>query len=85
MRLKSSFNGKWVKVIIQDAGPGIPEENLERVFQPFFTTKPEGKGTGLGLPIVKTILDRHRASIEVESEIGKGTRFIVSLPALRQA
>jgi two-component system NtrC family sensor kinase len=69
-----------VEVRVEDSGPGIEEEHLERIFQPFFTTKTDGKGTGLGLPIVKTILERHRASIIVNSEIGRGTVFTLKFP-----
>ena len=72
--------GTRVLYTVEDSGCGIPEEQLNHVFQPFFTTKPEGKGTGLGLPIVKTILDRHGASVRVHSTVGEGTRFTLSFP-----
>lgn len=68
-----------VEVVVEDTGSGIAAEDLERIFQPFYTTKPEG--TGLGLPIVRTVLDRHGASLDVRSEPGIGTRFILSFPA----
>ncbi len=71
-------DGRRVIVTIRDTGCGITEENLERMFQPFFTTKPEGKGTGLGLPIVKTILDRHGASVQVDSTVDVGTTFTIT-------
>ena len=64
-----------------DCGPGISEDHLERIFQPFFTTKPGGKGTGLGLPIVKTILDRHGATLTVDSSAEAGTTFLMTFPA----
>ncbi len=67
-------------ITIRDSGVGIPEENIVRIFDPFFTTKPEGEGTGLGLSVSYGIVSRHRGSIEVESEVGIGTTFIVSLP-----
>lgn len=70
----------WVWVEIEDTGQGIPEENLKRIFDPFFTTKPVGKGTGLGLALAYGIVNRHGGRIEVESTVGKGTRFRVSLP-----
>jgi signal transduction histidine kinase len=53
---------------------------LSRIYEPFFTTKAQGEGSGIGLDIVKKIIDKHMGSIEVESEPGKGTSFIVSLP-----
>ncbi|MCK4741340.1 MAG: HAMP domain-containing protein [Anaerolineales bacterium] len=67
-------------ITFRDSGVGIPEENIARIFDPFFTTKPEGEGTGLGLSVSYGIVSRHRGLIEVESEVGIGTTFIVSLP-----
>lgn len=69
-----------VDLSISDTGVGIAEENLKKVFEPFFTTKKVGEGTGLGLSIVGNILKEHNGTISVESELGKGTTFIVSLP-----
>ncbi|MFB3852667.1 MAG: ATP-binding protein [Vicinamibacterales bacterium] len=69
-----------VVVRVKDNGPGIPPEIRDRVFDPFFTTKDIGKGTGLGLDIVRRLIDRHDGDIEVRSEPGR-TEFIVSLPA----
>ncbi len=71
---------KTIKIEITDTGYGIPEENLPHLFEPFFSSKPEGKGTGLGLSIVYEVIDEHNGSLEVESELGKGTTFIVKLP-----
>ena len=68
-----------VEVELADTGPGIPKEALGRIFDPFFTTKE--KGTGLGLSVVYGIVKRHGGDIQVDSEVGKGTRFIVRLPA----
>jgi len=67
-------------ITMRDSGVGISEENIVRIFDPFFTTKPEGEGTGLGLSVSYGIVSRHRGLIEVESEIGIGTTFIVTLP-----
>lgn len=72
---------KTVKVIISDTGPGIPEEELDKIFDPFYTTKGLGKGTGLGLFITHMIISGHDGRIEVESEPGRGSTFIVDLPA----
>ena len=69
-----------VVVEIEDSGVGIPPENLSRIFEPGFTTKGVKVGTGLGLPIVQRIIEAHKGSVEVESQIGKGTRFRIRLP-----
>jgi two-component system NtrC family sensor kinase len=73
--------GDWVEIEISDTGCGIPEENLGKLFTPFFTTRPPGKGTGLGLSIVYGIVKMHRGHITVQSQVGKGTTFTVMLPA----
>jgi len=67
-----------VRVSISDTGCGIPEERLPRVFEAFFTTK--SRGTGLGLAVVKRIIDRHRGTIQVKSRVGSGTTFVICLP-----
>jgi signal transduction histidine kinase len=67
-------------VIVEDSGCGISQEHLKRIFDPFFTTKPEGEGTGLGLSVSYGIIANHRGRIDVESEQGKGTKFIIVLP-----
>ncbi len=69
-----------VKVIIKDNGRGMPPEVKEHIFDPFFTTKEVGQGTGLGLSISYGIIERHNGNIDVLSEPGKGTEFIISLP-----
>jgi len=66
-------------VTVTDSGKGVPDEVKERIFEPFFTTKPAGEGSGLGLDIVKKIIDKHRGRIEVESELGR-TSFKVLIP-----
>jgi PAS domain S-box-containing protein len=66
---------------VTDTGKGIPPENLKRIFEPFFTTKPAGVGSGLGLAICKSIVSEFGGDIQVESEVGKGTRFVIRLPA----
>ena len=67
-------------VAIQDNGQGIPEGILGKIFTPFFTTKKAGEGSGLGLDIVKRIVDKHKGRIEVASTVGKGTTFSVFIP-----
>jgi two-component system, sporulation sensor kinase E len=66
-------------VTIADSGPGIPEDKVERIFEPYFSTKE--KGTGLGLSIVRHNIDIYGGSVSVESELGKGTRFNIKFPA----
>ncbi len=70
-----------LRVTIRDSGAGIQPENLARVFEPFFTTKP--KGTGLGLPITRRIINEHRASIFVESAPSQGATFSIVFPVFR--
>ncbi|MFP4496748.1 MAG: ATP-binding protein [Vulcanimicrobiota bacterium] len=74
-----------VRVIFEDNGPGIKKEVINKIFQPFFTTKEKGKGTGLGLSLSRDIIKEHDGEIQVESELGKGTRFIIDLPACKPA
>lgn len=69
-----------VVVEIEDNGPGMPEKVKQRIFEPFFTTKAVGKGTGLGLSIVYSIIENHKGTLEVVTEEGQGTTFIISLP-----
>ena len=69
-----------VEVAIEDTGCGIPQSNLQRIFDPFFTSKDVGKGTGLGLSVSHGIVKAHGGMISVESEVGKGTTFHVFLP-----
>ena len=70
-----------LKIEVQDTGCGIPQENLRKLFTPFFTTKGKGKGVGLGLAVAYGIIQRHQGRIEVESEEGKGTTFTIYLKA----
>jgi signal transduction histidine kinase len=73
-----------VEAIFADNGSGIPKEIADRIFDPFFTTKEVGRGTGLGLSIVYSIIQKHNGQIEVKSELGKGSLFIISLPVLKE-
>jgi len=78
--VRTSAKQDHVEISISDNGCGIPEENLDKIFDPFFSTKEQGKGTGLGLSISYGIIKRHRGSIEVQSEPGEGTTFTIKLP-----
>ncbi|WP_161598318.1 sensor histidine kinase [Pseudodesulfovibrio senegalensis] len=71
-----------VRILVQDNGNGIRPENIEKIFNPFFTTKPPGKGTGLGLSICHAIIDAMGGVMEVSSEHGQGTVFTITLPAI---
>jgi PAS domain S-box-containing protein len=81
IRIRTGRHGAdWVVLEVADSGPGIPAAERERIFEPFYTTKPDGKGTGLGLPIVRNIVEQHRGQIAVgEAELG-GASFEVRLP-----
>jgi hypothetical protein len=72
--------GDQVVLEVQDSGPGISPQDLDQIWNPFFTTKGSGQGTGLGLPITNRIVDRHGGRISVESKPGHGARFVVELP-----
>ncbi len=72
--------GENVCISIKDNGKGIPENHIEKIFDPFFTTKEVGKGTGLGLSISRSIIEKHKGKIEVLSNPGQGTEFIITLP-----
>jgi len=73
-----------VRVDITDDGPGIPAADLEKIFTPFFSTKPKGKGVGLGLPSVQGIIERHRGRIAVDSELDAGTTFTIWLRSMNE-
>ena len=79
-----SGDGDYIHMEFADTGPGIPEHIRSRIFEPFFTTKQEGKGTGLGLSLVYGIVENHDGRIDVISEPGVGTTFIVELPIATQ-
>lgn len=78
LRIRAVRKARKVIVSVADTGPGIAESEMKRIFEAFYTTKPDG--TGLGLSVVKGIVERHKGDIRVESEPGKGTTFYVELP-----
>ncbi|UVT18621.1 MAG: PAS domain S-box protein [Nitrospira sp.] len=80
LRIGLAPENRMVKLTVADTGHGIPGHAVEKIFEPFFTTKEFGKGTGLGLTVVKGIIEEHQGSIAVKSEEGKGTKFTILLP-----
>ena len=80
LTIRSTRLGDTVRIEIGDDGPGIPEDIVDRIFTPFFTTKPFGEGTGLGLDLAwRIVVEKHHGNIQVESRPGD-TRFTISLP-----
>jgi len=81
VKISTKDSGDKVEIRVADNGSGIPQKVLEKIFQPFFTTKPTGEGTGLGLSLSYDIVTKaHRGQLKVESKDGEGTEFIISLP-----
>ncbi len=78
--ISSSCSNSFACIEIEDTGVGIPPENIDKVFDPFFTTKEPGKGTGLGLSVSYNIIKEHGGDISVESEVNRGTKFIITFP-----
>ncbi len=83
--VRSHTDGAWACVEVKDSGSGIPPEVVARVFEPFFSTKGPGLGTGLGLTISKQLIEEVGGEVRVESEVGRGTRVLVRLPAAPSA
>lgn len=80
IHIKTNCNKSHAKIVIKDNGAGIPENIRDKIFQPFFTTKPSGAGTGLGLSMTHDIIKMHQGSLEISSEPNKYTEFIIKLP-----
>ena len=74
--------GDKVFISVRDNGPGIPQNIKEKIFQPFFTTKPTGQGTGLGLSLAYDIVKAHGGELMVETKEGKGSEFIIQIPVV---
>ena len=85
LTLVTRRDGDQIEIRIRDNGMGMPEDVIEKIFNPFFTTKPTDQGTGLGLAISADIVRRHGGGIRVESEAGEGTDMIIDLPVERPA
>ena len=77
--------GAYARITVSDNGIGIPKENIDKIFEPYFTTKEKGEGTGLGLSVVHGIIKAHNGYITAYSEPGKGTTFHVYLPIIQKA
>ncbi len=75
-------NGEYIKIVISDDGPGIPAAIHDRIFDPYFTTKEVGKGSGMGLAVVQGIVKKHKGSINLKSDTGKGATFTILLPGV---
>lgn len=82
LKIKCSIFENKILIELSDTGPGIPDEIQKSIFTPFFTTKTKNKGTGLGLSISQSIISEHEGSIELESQIGVGTKFKIALPTI---
>ena len=80
VEVRASDDGKRAVVEVRDTGSGIAPDTFDKIFEPFFTTKPSDKGTGLGLPVVREIVESYGGKIEVESELGAGATFRFDLP-----
>jgi PAS domain S-box-containing protein len=80
LRVTTRAVADGVEIRVEDTGTGIAPDALERIFEPFYTTKPRGKGTGLGLLVTRGIVMEHGGTIDVRSELGKGTAFVIRLP-----
>ena len=83
--LSTRFGDEHAEILIRDNGGGIPDDVVDKIFNPFFTTKPTNEGTGLGLAMCTDIVRGHGGSISVETESGKGTEMTIRIPVSRAA
>jgi C4-dicarboxylate-specific signal transduction histidine kinase len=84
LNIRSYKKDETILIELENNGSGIPKENINRIYDPFFTTKKVGEGTGLGLSIIYGIINEHNGKMYVESEIDKGTKFTIELPILKE-
>jgi two-component system NtrC family sensor kinase len=84
IRIVTAEEDGLVRISISDSGVGIPKENLDRIFDAFFTTKSKVSGVGLGLSVSYGIIGQHRGTISVTSTVGEGSTFVISLPTHTQ-
>jgi signal transduction histidine kinase len=82
--IRTDCDDKQVWIEVKDNGPGIPPEVIKKIFDPFFTTKDPGTGTGLGLSVSTNIIQQHGGTLDVDSTVGVGTTFTITLPIKRQ-
>ena len=82
--LSADADNDSIVIRISDTGPGIPKEHIKNIFEPFYTTKPVGEGTGLGLSVCRSLVQEHHGEIEVESTLGEGTTFIIKIPQYKE-
>lgn len=80
VRVTSERNNGRIRITVSDNGGGVPADLVDDIFQPFFTTKPAGEGTGLGLPMSHDIVEQHGGSLDLENVAGEGATFVVDLP-----
>jgi signal transduction histidine kinase len=85
IRIGARIAGNFVRVEIEDNGIGIHDGLVDKIFEPFFSTKDTGKGIGLGLTLCYEFLKRMGARIEVESKLGRGSLFIITLPVFQES
>jgi signal transduction histidine kinase len=82
LTLEATTDEQNITIYVSDTGEGIEPNIIENIFEPFFTTKKQGEGSGLGLDIVKKIIDKHNGQISVQSELGVGTTFKIIIPLI---
>ena len=85
VKLSLLKNIETVTIKVLDSGEGIDQKNMKKVFEPFFTTRPEGQGQGLGLSTAYTIVEKHKGKISINSKVGKGTVVTIALPITSEA